>query len=244
MGLALGETDASCYIASFSQDTMLSTTLYLVRHAQSENNAKPDAERIPDPGITPIGVEQSNCLASMFLRYQPHLLYCSPFLRSLQTAAPIAKTTGLTPIVRQDLFEQGGCYSGHEAIGKKAEPGRNREAIETLYPHWILDERINGTGWNSLDRYETICMARERARTVRIWFESQQDLHHQRRVAMVIHADLKLRLLEAFLEVDDFNPHIEDPANTSVTCLVQSGDRWKLLFYNQFLHLPDELVTY
>ncbi|MBU6174768.1 MAG: histidine phosphatase family protein, partial [Planctomycetes bacterium] len=92
---------------------MSTWVLYLIRHAQSENNAKPDAERIPDPGITPLGVEQSERLAASIDRYRPTRLYCSPFLRSLQTLSPVAKKLQLQPRVRQDLYEQGGCHRGY-----------------------------------------------------------------------------------------------------------------------------------
>lgn len=218
--------------------------LFLIRHAQSENNAKPDAERIPDPGITDMGVKQSDHLASRVDRYAPTLIYTSPFLRTLQTVAPLASKLGLHPVIRQDLFEQGGCYSGHEVGKRTPERGMSRSKIESLYPRWPIDERIGESGWNALPRYETIDMARERARRVRKWYESEMQLHAQHRVMMMIHADFKVRLLEAMLEIDDLDPVVAEPINTSVSCLLYENNRWKLHYWNDFHHLPSELVTH
>lgn len=218
--------------------------LFLIRHAQSENNAKPDCERIPDPGITETGIKQADYLASRIDRYAPTLIYTSPFLRTLQTVAPLALTAGLHPIIRQDLFEQGGCYSGHEAGKRNPERGMPRSKIQSLYPRWPVDDRIGESGWNELPCYETVQMARERARRVRAWYESEMHLHAQRRVMMMIHADFKVRLLEALLEIDDLDPVVSEPINTSVSCLIYDNKRWKLHYWNDFHHLPKDLVTH
>lgn len=130
--------------------------MYLVRHAQSENNANPDTLRVPDPGITDVGRQQAQYLASRMDRYAPTLLYCSPFLRTLQTVAPVVQRMGIQPWIRQDLFEQGGCYSGHEIGRRTPEKGLPRSKIQSLYPDWEIDERIGETGWNQLECYETI----------------------------------------------------------------------------------------
>ena len=218
--------------------------LFLVRHAQSENNANPDSLRIPDPGITDLGRQQSLHLASRIDRYAPTLLYCSPFLRTLQTVVPVVERTGIQPRIRQDLFEQGGCYSGHE-IGKRTpEKGLPRSKIRSLYPGWQIDERIGEMGWNQLEYYETIELARERARGVRKWYESQMDVHANHRVLMMIHADFKIRLLEAMLEIEDLDPLVSEPINTSVSCLFFQNNRWKLHYWNDFHHLPESLVTH
>jgi len=63
-------------------------------------------------------------------------------------------------------------------------------------------------------------------------------LHSSRdRVAMVIHADFKLRLLEAFLEDDAIEEQLGDIANTSITRLSLSKGRWRMDYWNVFSHL-------
>ena len=175
--------------------------LLLIRHAQSENNALGDEFRVPDPNITTLGASQSNKLASAVKKLSPSVIYCSPFLRSLETTRPIVQQTGLTPIVRQDIYEQGGCHSGYQTGARIAERGMKRQEIQSKYPGWQLDERIEEHGWYDLDHFETIEESRVRAQRVRRWFESTSKTHsRQDRVAMVIHADFKMRLMEAFLD--------------------------------------------
>ena len=226
---------------------MVQGTLYLIRHAQSENNAKPEHQRIPDPGITDIGIEQSKLLARAVRELAPKHLYCSPFLRSLQTTCPVAQSLQFSPIVRQDLYEQGGCYQGHIPRDLRPVPGKSRSEIASLYPGWELDERILESGWNDNPSYESREMALARAKLARKWYESQADRHGAESVAMVIHANFILRMLEAFLDIDDIEDiehYVHDPANTSINCLTLSNGRWKLRYYNSIQHLPAQLVTY
>ncbi len=91
--------------------------------------------------------------------------------------------------------------------------------------------------------YETIELARKRALRIREWYESQLEIHTKHRVAMMIHADLKVRLLEAFLEFDDLEEHLIEPINTSVSCVAWNGRRWQLDYWNHFSHLPESHVS-
>lgn len=69
-------------------------TLYLVRHAQSTNNAQPESQRIPDPPLTDLGEQQAQALALAIDQLSPDHLFSSPFLRTLQTTAPVAQALG------------------------------------------------------------------------------------------------------------------------------------------------------
>lgn len=218
--------------------------LLLIRHAQSENNALGDAFRVPDPNITSIGVAQSSKLAGAVKKLSPSVLYCSPFLRSLETTRPIVEQTGLTPIVRQDIYEQGGCHSGYQPGKRIAQRGMGRVALATKYVGWQLDERINVDGWYNRADYETQEEARHRAQQVKQWYESEPRTHSLKdRVAMVIHADFKMRLLEAFLGNANVEEHFGEIVNTSISQLSLSNGRWKLDYWNTFTHLETDEVT-
>ena len=106
-----------------------------------------------------------------------------------------------------------------------------------------MDERISDNGWFDLDHYETAKEARERAVRVRKWYESESQMHTaQDRVAMVIHADFKMRLLEAFLGQESIEEQLGDIVNTSITRLSQVKGRWRLDYWNVFSHLePHEI---
>jgi len=218
--------------------------LLLIRHAQSENNALGDALRVPDPNITSIGVAQSRKLAGAVKKLSPSVLYCSPFLRSLETTRPIVEQTGLIPIVRQDIYEQGGCHSGYQPGKRIAQRGMGRVALATKYVGWQLDERIHVDGWYDRADYETQEEARHRAQQVKEWYESEPRTHSLKdRAAMVIHADFKMRLLEAFLGNANVEEHFGEIVNTSISQLSLSNGRWKLDYWNTFAHLETDEVT-
>jgi probable phosphoglycerate mutase len=91
--------------------------VYLVRHAQSEENildlrrrmTADDFNRIlrrsPDVALTPLGLEQANTVAASLADKGIEQLYTSPFIRTRSTAAVIAQRLGLEPEVLDDLRE-------------------------------------------------------------------------------------------------------------------------------------------
>ena len=81
--------------------------LYLIRHGQSENNALEESLRVKDPGLTEAGLTQVDYLGKWFSGRPLDVLITSPFRRALLTTVPIAKATGLTPIVRTAIHEVG-----------------------------------------------------------------------------------------------------------------------------------------
>ncbi len=220
----------------------MSPALYLVRHAQSANNAQSEQNRVPDPPITPIGETQAQRLGDALERLKPSRLIVSPFLRSIQTALPTAHRTGLRPYIHREIYEQGGCYRGHAVGDRHPMPGMNRSELQTLCPDWEIDDRIGLVGWNELKYYEDIEQARLRAVQVARWLvESKWSTGE--RIAMIIHADFKLRMLEALLDRDDLENHFGEVVNTSITKVTRSGSRWRLDFWNAHQHLEDELIT-
>jgi 2,3-bisphosphoglycerate-dependent phosphoglycerate mutase len=218
--------------------------LILIRHAQSENNAFPDHLRVSDPNITELGVVQAKKLAMAVHALEPTVLYCSAFLRSLETTRPIAEVTGLRPMVRQDIYEQGGCHRGYLPNPRIAERGMGREILSKRYANWHLDDRIEETGWFDLDHYESREEANHRAQRVKAWLESESRTHNPSdRVAMVIHADFKLRLIEALLDDLDIESKLGEVVNTSITRLSKVSGRWRLDYWNVFSHLTANEIS-
>lgn len=218
--------------------------LLLIRHAQSQNNALDDSLRVPDPDITELGVAQSKKLGDLVANLSPTAIYCSPFLRSLETTRWAVLRLGAVPMVRQDLYEQGGCHSGFEPGKRIAQSGMNRSTLQNRYAGWHLDDRIDEQGWYDLAHFETESEAKERAMRVRRWFESESQTHDASdRVAMVIHADFKMRLLEAFLEDDTIEDQLGEIVNTSVTRLSLSKGRWRIDYWNVFTHLATHEIS-
>ncbi len=219
----------------------MAKTIFLIRHAQSANNALPEPQRVPDPDITGLGHEQSKATALWLTHLQADRMYCSAFLRSLRTAEHIAHATGLIPEIRHDLFEKGGCYAGYHADNRIAKPGMGRGELSRRFPGWRIDQRIEDHGWWYGRAFETDEEAKARAHSIRRWMEKSQELENQKSI-LVIHADLKRLLLEALFSEQLWTQAI-DPFNTSITQLVFSEGSWQLHCYNSISHLPMKWIT-
>jgi probable phosphoglycerate mutase len=91
--------------------------VYLIRHAQSEENALDLKRRMtgedfneilrrsPDAALTPLGVQQAHAVAAALADRGIERLYASPFFRTRSTAAVIAQRLGLEPELVDDLRE-------------------------------------------------------------------------------------------------------------------------------------------
>ena len=87
--------------------------IIFIRHAESTNNRtwaekRDETLRVPDPGLTELGRTQARALADWFPGFAPHptQLFSSPFMRALETAAPLAENLGMDVAVRADLMER------------------------------------------------------------------------------------------------------------------------------------------
>ncbi len=213
--------------------------IFLIRHGQSANNASDESLRVSDPGLTRKGQEQAEATAQWMRTQQLDYLYCSPFLRSLETTRPIADSLRVQPFVWSELCEQGGCYEGHEIGKKRGVAGMSRRELEARYPGWQLHETTGKDGW--WDRpYETIEEARQRAKRVVAWMETSFESGWH---TLVIHADFKRRLLEALLPQPELAGDVLGPLrNAGVTHLTWSGV-WKVQTLNATNHLTPNLIT-
>jgi len=226
----------------------MSLSLFLVRHAQSANNAQEDRLRIPDPPITLLGCRQALRLANALRPLGLTRMFTSPFLRSIQTAQDAAESLGIQPFIHRELYEQGGCYRGYAIGDRHPMPGMGRSALQQLCPNWEIDAEIPESGWNTLDHYEPLSEARERARRVAEWIESAHRKSGEcrqsgERWGMIIHADFKLRLLEALLQREDLEEHLGDVVNTSISRITRCNGTWKLDFCNSHQHLEHDDAT-
>jgi len=136
--------------------------LYIVRHAQSINNALANHwDRVCDPPLTELGRRQAEILAHHLATgkspipweadrrgYGITRLYCSPMWRALQTAQPVGQALGLAPEVWIDIHEHGGIYLDHgEAGGTVGYSGKTRSEILAEFPNYTLPEAISERGW-------------------------------------------------------------------------------------------------
>lgn len=84
--------------------------MILLRHGQSEFNVHFTRTRvdpgIEDPMLTPLGHEQAEQAAVALAGAGLRRIVVSPYTRALQTAAPIARTLGLSVIVTTTVRER------------------------------------------------------------------------------------------------------------------------------------------
>jgi probable phosphoglycerate mutase len=86
--------------------------IVLVRHALPVRiDATPDGSPA-DPGLSERGHEQAARVAAALAHDKVDVLYSSPALRAIETAAPLAKALGLEPLIEPGIRE---FDSGHAA---------------------------------------------------------------------------------------------------------------------------------
>jgi len=100
------------------------STLLLVRHAEPEEDAHGRVYGSLDVGLSAAGREHALRLADALARFDFSAVYTSPRRRAVETAAPVAASRGLDPLVEQDLRE----------IDFGALEGRRYEEIERTEP--------------------------------------------------------------------------------------------------------------
>lgn len=222
----------------------MSNSILLIRHAQSANNALPESQRVPDPGLTELGQEQAKRLGIGIKRFPVTQLYCSPFRRSLDTTRPCSEALGLSVSIQSDIYEQGGCYSGYERGQLRGAPGMTRAELQTSYPGWAVCETISANGWNHGREYENEHQAKLRAERVahRLTNRWLTDFPGEM-AALVIHADFKRILLIGLLGTDRWEEHWQPIYNTAITHLERVGNKWQIAEWNSVKHLTTDLVS-
>lgn len=211
--------------------------LFLIRHAQSLNNARPGAERVEDPALTDLGRRQAACLADQIPTLGLTRMVVSPFLRTLETAEFLWRVAQLAPQVQVSLHEVGGCVHGPDPSVMVGRPGMTRATIEERFPGYVVESRIDAQGWWRSQPYETPAQARTRAGEL-LADTQRRFAHTAERVAYVMHADIEMLFLACLTATE-----IEVPFNTSITRVVVTPEATRIEDYNDVCHLAAELQT-
>jgi broad specificity phosphatase PhoE len=235
--------------------------LYLIRHAQSTNNALADERhRVSDPPLTELGERQSEILAWHLAEgrelepstseannpnqrgYGITRLYCSPMWRALQTAYFIGQALRLTSEVWVDLHEKGGIYLDDEnGRGPVGYPGRARREIQAAFPDYVLPEGITEHGWWNRE-YEDWPACHERAS--RVANELRQWPPSDERVVLVSHGGFMDALLKALFKQSPDRHLFYYHYNTAISRVdFQSDGNLGVHYLNRMSHLPLELIS-
>lgn len=219
--------------------------LYLIRHAQSQNNARPAYCRVEDPPLTAVGRLQTQYLAEWLRTLEFDMLITSPVLRAVQTTRVVHDRTGHHVHVWDNLFEEGGIFRGFGPQATDAGSGMTRSKIGQQVASSLklctLDPSITEAGWWSRPR-ETPEEASRRASVV----AERLTLcvrNQARGVVVVTHADFTRRLLLSLLG-ENHRPLLGTGlSNTGVTKLNLESGELRLISLDQVAHLPTRLVT-
>lgn len=215
--------------------------LYLIRHAESENNARPGHLRVEDPAITPTGQLQAKHLADWLASLHFDLLVTSPFLRTLQTTRAVLDRSRCAIEIWHDVYERGGCYRGFGDDACEGGPGLGLAELRALMPEATIDTSILDTGWWGSRSRETHAEAVARAELVEQRFI--ETLQRCEILVAVIHADFKRLLLTQMLRGITDASALGPMRNTGITKVDYDGTKWKLDWFNSVSHLPSQLIT-
>jgi probable phosphoglycerate mutase len=201
------------------------TTVLVVRHAES-------AAEVPgqpfdlrgghgDPELHPFGLQQAELLADRLEHERIDAIYVTTLRRTHQTAAPLARRLGITPVEEPDLRE---VFLG------EWEGGLFREravANDPLFLEIFRQERWDVIpGAEPLDAFDA-----------RVWSAFQRIVaaHPDQRVMVVSHGGVIAHLLHRVSESRRFAFSVAD--NASISEVVAAPDRIVLRRYNDVSHL-------
>ena len=245
--------------------------LYLIRHAESANNAIYSSNgdedgRSPDPEITEIGHKQAALLGKHlanpvgeprqhpFEKIDDHSfglthLYCSLMTLSILTSGYIAETCGLQRVAHPDIFEKGGIYQIQPDRSKQGLPGPGRDYFEQRFPDLVLPNNVSAEGWYNRPA-EAVEPFVKRVKNVVSDIRERHE-HTNDVVGMVVHGDFIDQFVNELLNVDR-NPHnyakrwVANWAfhNTSISRIDFTDGAHTVLYLNRIDHLPAELITW
>ena len=229
--------------------------VYLIRHAQSENNAlSSDSlhQRKVDPDLTELGYRQREALAGFLandsdLADQPFAisrLYTSAMYRSLLTTQPLSAALNLRPEVWLDLHEKGGMFlrqNGRvDGFG-----GMSRSAIMSQFPAYQLPDEVSESGWyDAALGFEPETHSAFRA--IKVAKALSERCRSDEVLALVSHAGFLDTLLKAIFGQLPSRPYAMRfyHNNTAITRVDYDGTRPALHYLNRVDHLPPAMRSF
>jgi broad specificity phosphatase PhoE len=201
---------------------------YLVRHAQSEGNAKVPGAPV-DSRLTALGRQQAQAIAEHLAPLGITHVFASPYVRTLETAEPILVATGAPGEILALLHEH-----HQEAFGEEW-PLQSRRVLAARFPGFAVPESFSDSAWHTPP--ETHDAALERAGraldALRRRFRSAPDA----RVVLVSHGSPTGKLIQAFLGAGDATHTTITIDNASLSVLEEQGAERYLHAVNRIHYL-------
>jgi broad specificity phosphatase PhoE len=225
-------------MAYYFQDVLLlnkkdAVRLYLIRHGQSESNQARVEGRAGehDPPLTRVGEEQARRLGERMAAYGVDAIYTSPLQRAYNTGAAIAKITGHTISVIDDLQEINEPMKGTMGPDPRVLPdGVSHEDIKAKFEQ--------NPRWDNLPGSER--SAHFRARIVRA-IDTVIAENPGRKVAVACHGGVIQSYVAHILGLETDFPFYA--FNASITSVRAWKDRRALWRLNDLGHLDGMRMT-
>ncbi len=245
--------------------------LYLLRHAQSANNAIWNGSdhvdgRSPDPDITQAGHQQAELLAQHLAHpqgeprqhpssathttgYDLTHLYCSLMTRSVLTAEYIANACELELHALPDIFEKYGIYEFSNDGVMHGLPGPDRRYFDRQFPDLGLPEGLGDNGWwNKPAESEQAFLERMRAVVENLILHRADS---DDCIAMVTHGDFIDQFINELMGVQRHNHNYRSDwvanwafHNTSISRIDFVNGSHNVVYLNRIEHLPTGLITW
>jgi 2,3-bisphosphoglycerate-dependent phosphoglycerate mutase len=202
-----------------------STELILVRHGASADAIEGEDFELLDghgnPPLSPIGRQQAELVGERLANETFDALYVTTLRRTVETAAPLARLTGLTPMVEPDLREVNlGEWEG----------GLFRQKVADQDPvamRMLAEER-----WDVVPGAESAAGFTDRIRAA---IERIYAAHPGARVVAFSHGAAIGEVLAQATGSSPFAFLMSD--NTAIARLVLTPERWILRGFNDTAHL-------
>ena len=235
--------------------------LFIIRHAQSANNALEDTKnRHYDPDLTELGYLQGDILAQHLANETPLIsararqrlglpdqgygitrLYCSAMRRALLTARPVSQALALQAQVWVDIHERGGLWLDHGDEGVRGYPGLTRSELRKWFPDFVIPGQITEAGWWQ-GGHESIEDVLDRAQRVAAQLCAWSDTDE--RIAIITHAGFSDNLIKALVGFPQDKLPFLHHQNTAITYLRFGSDNSMHIGYvNRVAHLPSDLLS-
>ncbi|MGH2635639.1 MAG: histidine phosphatase family protein [Actinomycetota bacterium] len=208
---------------------MTERIVYLVRHGESDFDST-DFATSPrgdqwDPPLSGRGREQAELLARRLLALdRPAAVISSPLRRTRETVAPYAEAAGIDVVFEDDLME---AYIG-------TWEGKPFEEILATDEQMLHRLRNQEPIWRHAPGAEELAPFRARVRRA---VEGVLTRHPEGNVVVVCHGGVINAYVAPILGLDHEMFFI--PENTSVNSVGVEGERRRVRFLNDHLHLTD-----
>ena len=202
------------------------TRIILIRHGETEWNAKGLYQGQMDSPLTPEGLAQAEALAQRMRHHSPiDALYTSDLPRTHATAAPTAQALGMTTVSEPALGERNyGIFQGED-----------KTTITERFPEEYAAHTSGDIDY-AIPEGESNRQFHDRVVTA---LDALGARHADEQIAVVTHGGVLTIVFKHVLGLPISAPRYFTVPNTSYNLVFNAGDRWRVETIGDTSHLGD-----